>query len=106
MAMRTRVQSSVKAKPTEAWLTTTELCLKYRVGVDLVRKWRGLKTFPDDATKREGACVLWNSAAIDDWLRSRPIARTGRLPGWLAIVGTQRQRRQLREETRGLSELR
>lgn len=68
------------------WLTTMDAASRYRISSDSLRQWRRWKGFPDDACKREGIACYWDVAAIDPWLRSRPVYRHGPRPQWLDVV--------------------
>jgi hypothetical protein len=69
------------------WITTLQASFRYGVGSDMLKVWRRLKTFPEEAVKPHGRTLLWHVPTVDAWLRSRPISRVGRPPRWAQIVG-------------------
>ena len=70
----------------DKWLTAMELANRYNVSQDLIRQWYRYESFPREHRRREGVRVYWNAELVDDWLRSRPIKKTGPRPSWLALV--------------------
>ena len=68
------------------WLSAMELANRYNVSQDLIRQWYRYESFPRGHRQRIGARVYWNAAKVDEWLRNRPIKKTGPRPSWLLIV--------------------
>lgn len=71
---------------TTNYLSTTATAMRYGISCDLIRQWRHWKGFPEDAVERRGGAAFYDVVRVDFWLRSRPIAKTGRPARWLAVV--------------------
>lgn len=68
------------------YLTTMAAAQRYNVSIETLRHWVRWQDFPADSRKREGQFLLWNTAKIDAWLRTRPVSNKGSRPRWLATV--------------------
>lgn len=52
--------------------TTMQLANHYGVSWSTVMAWRKLKGFPDDAVIKRGGTLIWDTARIDQWRKTRP----------------------------------
>ena len=81
------MSASASNNETTGHLTTTKLAVHYGVSADMIRQWRRYEGFPKNACVKDRGKAMWHVEIVNAWLRSRPIASTGRRPGWLHIVG-------------------
>lgn len=72
---------------TTNYLSTTATAMRYGVSTDLIRQWRRWQGWPQDAVERRGGVAFYDVTRVDAWLRSRPVAKTGRPARWRDVVG-------------------